>query len=164
MLYSEALTYVILQLWRPGYWEWRDLVQLPCRDEIANGFPWWYSCLTWRPSLYWRKRILPIIILKASRILMRSIDTPTTTFPGIKQHFHYHSNTFCLDTLTWHIGSYHAFIFFISLFQLLYILLLTYNRWYRRKKARSEDTIIGGEVPPPSPAARLALWIVGAKK
>lgn len=160
MLYSEAFTYVILQLWRPGYWEWRDF--------RTASLPWWNSQ---RFSL-----MVLMLDMKAKSLLRKAYPSHYNTdglsytneeYWHSNNHISRHKatfslsfNTFCLDTLTWHIGSYQAFIFFISLFQLLYILLLPYNRWYRRKKARSEDTIIGGEVPPP--AWHSELW--GPKK
>ena len=160
MLYSEAFTYVILQLWRPGYWEWRDF--------RTASLPWWNSQ---RFSL-----MVLMLDMKAKSLLRKAYPSHYNTdglsytneeYWHSNNHISRHKatfslsfNTFCLDTLTWHIGSYQAFIFFISLFQLLCILLLPYNRWYRRKKARSEDTIIGGEVPPP--AWHSELW--GPKK
>jgi hypothetical protein len=128
MLYSEAFTYVTLLLWRPEYWEWRDF-----RTAFL---PWWSSQ---RFSL-----IVLMLDMKDKSLWWKAYSSHCNT-EGLSytNEEHWHSNSpidrhkatfslsfqpFCLDTLIWHIGSYQVSISFISLFQLLHIILSSYNR------------------------------------
>ena len=139
VLYSEASTYVILLLWRPEYWEWRDF-----RTAF---WPWWssqrFSLIVLMPDLkdksLWRKAYSSHCNTEGLSYTNEDYWHSNSPIDGIKQHFHYHSNPFCLDTLTWHIGSYQVSISFIRLFQLLYILLLSCigDKDERRQKVKT---------------------------